>query len=155
MLFQSYPQLIKMILILNVHWILALCQALISFLYYCVSPPFFKKMFFFCLFVLATKVCPSSFFFFCLLWWHLWHMEVPRSGLKSELQLLAYTIATATWDLSCICDLHHTSRPCQILNPLSEGRNWTWSSWILVGVITDKPWQELSVLLVFSSFIEI
>ena len=32
------------------------------------------------------------------------HMEVPRLGVKLELQLLAYTIATATPDLSCICD---------------------------------------------------
>ena len=31
------------------------------------------------------------------------HMEVPRLGVKSELQLLAYTTATAMWDLSRIC----------------------------------------------------
>ena len=29
-------------------------------------------------------------------------MEVPRLGVKSELQLPAYTAATATWDLSHI-----------------------------------------------------
>ena len=29
-------------------------------------------------------------------------MEVPRLGVKSELQLPAYTTATAMWDLSCI-----------------------------------------------------
>ena len=40
------------------------------------------------------------------------HMEVPRLGVQAELQLPAYTAATATatWDLSCICDLHHSSR---------------------------------------------
>ena len=37
----------------------------------------------------------------------------------------AYTIATATWDPSCICDLHHSSWHCQILNPLSEARDGT------------------------------
>ena len=30
-------------------------------------------------------------------------MEVPRPGVKSELQLPAYTTATATWDLSQVC----------------------------------------------------
>ena len=39
----------------------------------------------------------------------LWHMEVPRLGVESELQLPAYTTATATW----------------ILNPLSKARNRT------------------------------
>ena len=31
---------------------------------------------------------------------HPWHMEVPRLGVKLELQPLAYTTATTTWDLS-------------------------------------------------------
>ena len=37
----------------------------------------------------------------------------------------AYTMATATWDLSCVCDLYHSSRQCQILNPMSEARDRT------------------------------
>ena len=36
-------------------------------------------------------------------------MEVPTLGIKLELQLRAYTTATATWDLSHVCDLHHNS----------------------------------------------
>ena len=40
------------------------------------------------------------FLFVCFLGSHLWHMEVPRLGVKSELQLPAYTTATATPDLS-------------------------------------------------------
>ena len=44
-------------------------------------------------------------------------------GVESELQLPAYTTATAMQDLSCICDLHHSSQPCQILNPLSKARD--------------------------------
>ena len=36
-----------------------------------------------------------------------------------------YTTATATWDLSRICDLHHSSRQHWILNPLSGARNQT------------------------------
>ena len=40
----------------------------------------------------------------------MWHLEVPGLGIKLELQLLAYTTATATQDLSRFCDLHHSSR---------------------------------------------
>ena len=49
-------------------------------------------------------------------------MEAPRLGITSELQLPACTIATAILDLSHICNLHHNSRQCQILNPLSKAR---------------------------------
>jgi len=52
-------------------------------------------------------------------------MEVPRLGVHSELLLPAYARATATPDLSCICDLHHSSWQCWILNPLSEARDQT------------------------------
>ena len=50
-------------------------------------------------------------------------MEVPRLGVKSDPQLLAYTIATATPDLSCVCNLHHSSQQHQRLNTLSEARD--------------------------------
>ena len=52
-------------------------------------------------------------------------MEVSRPRGKLELQLLAYITATATWDPSCLCDLHHSSWQCWILNPLSEARDRT------------------------------
>ena len=54
-------------------------------------------------------------------------MEVPKLGIKSELQLPAYTpqpqprqirAATATY-------IHHSSRQHQILNPLSQARDRT------------------------------
>ena len=51
------------------------------------------------------------------------HMEVLRLGVQSELLSLAYTTATATRDLSHICDLHHSSQQSQIINPLSEARD--------------------------------
>ena len=51
---------------------------------------------------------------------HLWHMEVPRLGVESELQLPAYATATAIPDPSHICDLHHSSQQHCILNPLSK-----------------------------------
>ena len=75
---------------------------------------------------------------FCFCFWflgpHPWHMEVFRLGVKSELQLPAYTTATAMQDLSLICKLHHSSRQHWILNPLIEAGDWTrilmYTSWV-------------------------
>ena len=75
--------------------------------------------FFFCLFV--------GFFLggwgFGFLGLHPRHMEIPMLGVKSELELLAYTTATATQDPSLICNLYHSSQQRWILNPLSEARD--------------------------------
>ena len=66
-----------------------------------------------------------SLFPFAVLGPHSQHMEFPRPGVELELQLLAYVTAIATWDPSHICDLHHSSWQCRILNPLSETRDCT------------------------------
>ena len=50
-------------------------------------------------------------------------MKVLRLGVESE--LLAYSTATAMQDPSLICDLHHSSWQCQILNLLSMARDPT------------------------------
>ena len=52
-------------------------------------------------------------------------MEVPRLGVKWELQVPAYTTATATPDLSHICKLHCSLWQRCILNPLSEAGDQT------------------------------
>ena len=65
------------------------------------------------------------YFYFLLFRAEQWHMEVPRQRVKSELQLPAYTTATATWNLSCICDLHCSSWQHWILNQLSKARDRT------------------------------
>ena len=58
-----------------------------------------------------------------------------QQGVKSELQLPAYTTATATPDLSCVCDLQRSLGQRWILNPLSEARDQTPilmdTSWVL------------------------
>ena len=69
--------------------------------------PFF---FFFGLFRAAPARCKS---------------EVPRLGVKLELQPLAYNIATAMSDPSRLFNLHHSSWQCQILYPLSDARDQT------------------------------
>ena len=62
---------------------------------------------------------------FCLLFLglHPQHMKVPRLGIESELQLLAYATATAMQDPSHIYDLQHISWQCQIPDPLSEAQD--------------------------------
>ena len=52
-------------------------------------------------------------------------MEVPRLGVELELKLPAYTTATATWDLTCVCDPYHGSQQHRIFNPLREARDQT------------------------------
>ena len=78
-------------------------------------------------------VTSANHFFFLEL--YPWHMEVPRLGVKSELQLLTYATATATWDPSHVCDLHHSSRQCWSLNPLSEARDQTYN-------LMDTSWTH-------------
>ena len=63
------------------------------------------------------------FLFFICLGPHPWHMEVTRLEVKSGLQLLACTTATATQDPSHVCNLHYSSRKCWILNPLNVAGN--------------------------------
>ena len=53
---------------------------------------------------------------------HPWYMEVSRLGVQSELQPPAYTTATATPDLSRVCDLHHSSWQGRIIEPTDRGQ---------------------------------
>ena len=52
-------------------------------------------------------------------------MDVPELGGELELQLLAYSTATAIPYPSRICDLHCSLQSHQFLNPLSEARDQT------------------------------
>ena len=61
------------------------------------------------------------FIYFCFLGLHLWHMEVPRLGVESELHLLVYATATAMQDPSCVWNLYHSSQQ----HPLSKARDQT------------------------------
>ena len=62
-------------------------------------------------------------------------MEVPRLGVKSELQLPA--TATATQDPN-FCYLYHSWWQHQILNPLREAGDQTGILMIRVGFVTTK-----------------
>ena len=79
-------------------------------------------------------------------------MEVPRLGVESGLQLLAYTTARATWDPSRVCDLHHSSQQRWVLNSASKARDPIRITWTLVGFATAKPQQELQFKSIFTFF---
>ena len=74
---------------------------------------------------------------------HLQHMEVPRLRVELELQMPAYTTATATQDPSCIYDLHHCSEQYQIVNPLSKARDQTNILMHTVRFVSAEPQGEL------------
>lgn len=58
-----------------------------------------------------TILYVSFFFFFFLVGAaHLWHMEVPKLGIESQLRLPAYVTATEKQGPSHICDLYHNSQ---------------------------------------------
>ena len=88
-------------------------------------PLCYSYLVYFCLLCRHYYLKISQTFFFFFLGWHLWHMEVPRLGVWSELQLLACTTATAMPDLSHVCDLQHSSGQCWILNPLRKAEDRT------------------------------
>ena len=72
-------------------------------------------------------------FVFAFLGQHPWHMDVPRLGVKSQLQLPAYTTATAMQDPSHVFDLYHSSQQSRILNPVIKARDQT-------HVLMDTSW---------------
>ena len=73
---------------------------------------------------------------------HLWHMDImeaSRLGVKSELQLLAYVTAIAVPDLSYIKTYTTVHDNARSLTLQIEST----SSWILVGITTTEPQQQL------------
>ena len=75
-----------------------------------------------------------SFFFGLFLGLHSRHMEVPRLGVQLELKPPAYVRAIAMPDSSHVCNPHHSSGQCRILNPLIKAKDGTHNvmvpSWI-------------------------
>ena len=84
-------------------------------------------------------------------------MEVPRLGVELEWQPLAYTTATPMPDQSCTCDLHHSSWPCWILNPLNEARDRTCLLMVTSQICFHCATMETPgfVFFFFLSFIEV
>ena len=76
-------------------------------------------------YVLAFFLDGFCLFVFCFVFLgsYLWHIEIPRLEIESELQQLSYATATAMPYLSSIHGLCHSLRQCPILNPMSEATN--------------------------------
>ena len=74
-------------------------------------------------------------------------MQIPRLGAESELQLRVYTPATATPDLSLICDLPYTTAHGNAgsLTHCTRPGIEPASAWILEGFITAEPQWELQL----------
>ena len=68
----------------------------------------FFLFFFFCLF----RVTPAAY-----------GSSQARGWIRATAASLPAVIATS--DLSCICNPHHSSRQCQILNPVNKARDLT------------------------------
>ena len=79
---------------------------------------------------------------------HQRHIEVPRRGVESELQLPAFDTATATWDWSHVCDLHQSSQQRRIGSPTHRARPGIEpvSLWLLVRFTSTEPQRELPCL---------
>ena len=67
---------------------------------------------FVCLFVLFFRAVPEIY-------------GSSQAGVGTGAIALAYTTATVTRNLSCVCDLHHSSGLRWIPNSLSEARDRT------------------------------
>ena len=84
----------------------------------------------------------TNLFIFVFLGPYLWHMEVRRLGVESELQLLAYATAIAMPDPRHVCDLHRNSQQHRILNPPSEARGRTYILTDTIRYVSPEPQQE-------------
>ena len=90
--------------------------------------PFFLKFF-----RLQFLYLLKGFYCVLILGLHLWHMDVPRLGVESELHLLAYSHSSAGTE-QCL-HLHPSSGQRRILNPLSEARD-------LTHILMDTSWAH-------------
>ena len=88
---------------------------------------------------LTIYILFTYLFIFAFLRLHPWYMEVPRLGVKLELQLPAYVTATATWGPNCLWwqrrITNHWARPG--IQPAS--------SWTLVRFVSAVPQWELPI----------
>ena len=88
---------------------------------------YFKKMFL--LLVFWFCFCFLFFVLFCFVFLlfrtTLAAYRSSQARGQLELQPLAYATATRIWNLSHVCNLHHSSWQPRILNPLSKTRDQT------------------------------
>ena len=115
---------------------------------------YFESLYLSCSYFLTiVYLYPQCFYFifinlfFCFLGLYLWHMEVPRLGVQSELQLLAYAIATVIWDPSRVCNLHHSSGNARPLTHRARPGIDPATPWFLVGLVSAAWRQERHIFI--------
>ena len=96
----------------------------------------FKVFFFFFFFFFFFRAKPVAY-------------EAPRLGVFLELQLPAYTTATAMQNPSHFCNLHYSSHQQRILKPLSKAGDQTCNLMDTIGFVSAEPWQKLQNFKVF------
>ena len=100
-------------------------SSLIFSIIYLVSITFTSTL----IFLIFFLVLALSFVFVCLAGWVflVFSRTEPTAyeGFQARglIGAAAYATTTAMQDLNCICDLHHRSQQCWILNPLSEAKD--------------------------------
>ena len=85
------------------------------------------------------KMCYLNFFFFSS------GTYQARGQIGAIAASLHHSHSNAT-DPSHVCNLHHNSQQCLIPDPLSEARDQTCISWILVIFVSAAPQLELPKL---------
>ena len=96
--------------------------------------------------------CSSTFLFFSFFFSgpQVQYMEVPRLGIKSEIQLPAYTTAMAMPDPNYFCNLHDSHSNARYLTHWAGPGIEPASSWILVGIVTtETQWKLCSSTFLF------
>ena len=72
-----------------------------------------------------------------------------QAGGRIGATVTAYATGTATWDLSRVCDLHHNSWQCWILDSWVRPGIKPTSLWILAGFVTAESQEELRIIMYF------
>ena len=75
--------------------------------------------------------------------WHLQHMEIPKLGNESEVQLPAYTTQHQIRAMSATYTAAHGN--ARSLTPQTRPGIKSMSLWMLVGFVTAEPQQELQL----------
>ena len=93
--------------------------------------------------ILNLRTVLFFFFAFCFLGLYPQHKEAPRLGAESELQLLAYTTATATPIQAVSVTYTAAHGKARSLTHWARPGTEPASSWILVRFVTVEPRREL------------
>ena len=92
----------------------------------------------------------NIFFSFFSLGLHLWHMEVSRLGVKSELQLACLHNSHSNVGSELLSVTYTTAQQRWLFNPVREARDWTHifmdTSWV------QNLWATMGTMIILLIF---